>query len=107
MRWNTPSVTSGLPSDKSVTPSELAARPTRAEVSTPQTRFAVPPGAVKLLLLAVGASLVAGQLAKIALRSLRGTWKVDANKSFSEASPQKDATDEARIEMAAERKEWK
>src|SRR5215472_16333276 len=106
MRWNTPPATSGLPFDKFGTPDELAARP-RADVSTPQTRVDVPRGAVKLLLLAVGASLVAGQLAKIALRSLRGTWKVDANKSFSEASPQKDATDEARIEMAAERKEWK
>jgi len=107
MRWNTPSATNGLPFDKFATPNEFAVHPTRPEVATPQTRIDVPRGAVKLLLLAAGASLVAGQLAKIALRSLRDTWKVDAKKSFSEASPQKGATDEARIEIAAERKEWK
>jgi len=63
--------------------------------------------AATLLLFVAGMSLVAAQLVRIAISSLRRPRKVPRGNISNQSRPPQALTEEDRIEIAAEHKEWK
>ena len=112
MRWNTfPAANGQTFPGGSATLTDLPATASPAGAGTQLSHPETSARAAKLLLFAAGASLLAGRLAKIVLRSWRGTAKAKLGNSFNQANLQLDPgtgwNNEERIEIAAERKEWK